>query len=220
MRLCNLNPLAMPLRQLTRNLPRFALAVSALAVSSLALAQASLPASIQAESYNYMSGVQTETTSDTGGGLNVGWIDAGDWMAYSNQSVSIPSSGAYDVQYRVASPSGGGTIRLEEAGGSASYGTVAVPSTGGWQSWTTITQRISLSAGNHSFGVAIVNGGFNLNWFRISAVQSNPNLLPAIKQSGSRWVDASGKQVNLRGTNLGNWLIQEFWMMGSIMSIM
>lgn len=223
MRLCNLNPLAMPLRQLTRNLPRFALAISTLAIStlagsSLALAQASLPASIQAESYNYMSGVQTETTSDTGGGLNVGWIDAGDWMAYSNQSVSIPSSGAYDVQYRVASPSGGGTIRLEEAGGTTSYGTVAVPSTGGWQSWTTITQRISLSAGNHSFGVAIVNGGFNLNWFRISAVQSNPNLLPAIKQSGSRWVDASGKQVNLRGTNLGNWLIQEFWMMGSIMS--
>jgi glucan 1,3-beta-glucosidase len=30
---------------------------------------------------------------------------------------------------------------------------------------------------------------------------------------GTRWVDAEGRQVHLKGTNLGNWLVQEFWMM-------
>ncbi|MBD0258331.1 MAG: family 16 glycosylhydrolase, partial [Cytophagales bacterium] len=48
---------------------------------------------IQAENYTSMSGVQTETTTDAGGGQNVGWIDTGDWMAYSN--VNFPTSGAY-----------------------------------------------------------------------------------------------------------------------------
>ncbi|KQV47434.1 endoglucanase [Pelomonas sp. Root1217] len=35
-----------------------------------------------------------------------------------------------------------------------------------------------------------------------------------LKTNGTQWVNASGKQVLLKGTNLGNWLVQEFWMMG------
>lgn len=31
---------------------------------------------------------------------------------------------------------------------------------------------------------------------------------------GTRWVRADGSQVTLRGANLGNWLVKEFWMMG------
>lgn len=196
--------------------PKTLLGLAGLAFANISLAQLSLPATLQAESYNYMSGVQTETTNDTGGGLNVGYIDNGDWMAYSNQVVSIPSTGSYDVQYRVASANGGGSIRLEESGGATNYGTISVPSTGGWQAWTTITQRVTLSAGNHTFGLVAATGGFNINWFKINAVQTSG--LPAIKQSGQYWVDASGKRVNLRGTNLGNWLIQEFWMMGGSMT--
>ncbi len=205
-----------------------ALGLSSVFFGQTALAQATLPATIQAEAYSHMNGVQVETTSDSGGGQNVGWIDANDWLAYSNSPVSIPTTGAYDVEYRVASQGGGGTIRLEEAGGAASYGTIAVPNTGGWQTWTTIKQRINLTAGTHNFGLAIPAGGFNLNWFRITAVSSSSSSssssvswarLPAIKQSGHLWVNASTNQrVDLRGTNLGNWLIQEFWMMGGIIS--
>lgn len=196
--------------------PKALLGLAGLAFANISLAQLGLPATLQAESYNYMSGIQTETTSDTGGGLNVGYIDNGDWMAYSNQVVNIPSTGSYDVQYRVASANGGGSIRLEESGGTTNYGTISVPSTGGWQTWTTITQRVTLSAGNHTFGLVAATGGFNINWFKINAVQTSG--LPAIKQSGQYWVDASGKRVNLRGTNIGNWLIQEFWMMGGSMT--
>jgi endoglucanase len=199
-----------------RYLSQTATALAGLLAAGICAAQVGLPATIQAESYNYMSGVQLENTTDTGGGQNVGWIDTNDWMAYSNTVVNIPSTGSYDVSYRVASANGGGSIRLEESGGSVSYGTISVPATGGWQTWTTITQRVTLSAGNHSFGVVAAGGGFNFNWFNISAV--NSSALPAIKQSGQYWVDASGNRVNLRGTNIGNWLIQEFWMMGGIMS--
>ncbi|MDF3014011.1 MAG: endoglucanase [Cellvibrio sp.] len=35
-----------------------------------------------------------------------------------------------------------------------------------------------------------------------------------LKTDGTRWVKASGTPILLKGTNLGNWLVQEFWMMG------
>lgn len=37
--------------------------------------------------------------------------------------------------------------------------------------------------------------------------------LSPLKAEGTQWVDADGKPVLLKGTNLGNWLVQEFWMM-------
>ncbi len=35
-----------------------------------------------------------------------------------------------------------------------------------------------------------------------------------LKTDGTQWVKASGTPILLKGTNLGNWLVQEFWMMG------
>jgi endoglucanase len=122
---------------------------------------------IQAEDYSQMSGIQTENTTDTGGGRNVGWIDVNDWMSYQNSPVTIPATGTYRIEYRVASLNGGGGLRLEEAGGSPVYGQLAVPSTGGWQNWTTVSHTVTLSAGTHRFGISAISGGWNLNWFRV-----------------------------------------------------
>ncbi|MCJ8320463.1 MAG: cellulase family glycosylhydrolase [Colwellia sp.] len=38
--------------------------------------------------------------------------------------------------------------------------------------------------------------------------------LSALHTDGTKWVNAEGEQVLLKGVNLGNWLLQEFWMMG------
>ncbi|MEI8028510.1 MAG: cellulase family glycosylhydrolase [Comamonadaceae bacterium] len=38
--------------------------------------------------------------------------------------------------------------------------------------------------------------------------------LPMLHTQGTHWVKADGAQVNLKGANLGNWLMLEFWMMG------
>lgn len=125
-------------------------------------------ATLEAESFSAMSGIQTESTSDTGDGLNVGWIDAGDWLSYASTPVNIPSNGNYVIEYRVASLNGGGNLSFEEAGGSPVYGTLAVPSTNGWQNWITIKHTVTLSAGSHKFGLKANAGGWNLNWIRIS----------------------------------------------------
>ncbi|MFC3114408.1 carbohydrate-binding protein [Cellvibrio fontiphilus] len=203
-----------------RRCPVLVLGLSALLFSFTSHAQVNPPATIQAEAYSHMNGIQLENTSDTGGGQNVGWIDANDWLSYSNSPVNIATAGAYDIEYRIASPSGGGNITFEEAGGSPAYGSINLPATGGWQTWQTVSQRINLTAGVHRFGIKVNAGGFNLNWFRVVPVQTQSwTPLPRVKQNGHLWVNAATNQrVDLRGTNLGNWLIQEFWMMGGIIS--
>ena len=124
-----------------------------------------VPGTIQAESFCAQTGIQVETTTDTGGGQNVGYIDANDWMAYR---ISVPTAGTYTVSYRVASQSGGGGIRLEPFGGGTAYGTIAVPSTGGWQTWTTISHNVTLPAGNIDIAIVATSAGFNINWFSIT----------------------------------------------------
>ena len=124
---------------------------------------------VEAESYHVMSGVQTETTTDTGGGRNVGWIDPGDWMAYT---VTVPTAGTYIIQYRVASPNGTGQIRLEQNSGTKVLGTITVPNTGSWQNWTTITNTITLAAGQQDIAIGVPVGGYNINWWSFAPAGS------------------------------------------------
>ncbi|SHH54561.1 glycosyl hydrolase family 18 protein [Flavobacterium johnsoniae] len=125
---------------------------------------------IQAENYNTMSGVQTEPTTDTGGGLNVGYCDTGDWMAYYN--INFPTSGNYVIEYRVASAVTGGRLSSDLNAGTIQLGAVNVPNTGGWQNWQTITQTVNVNAGTYNFGIYVQNTGFNINWFRITKAAS------------------------------------------------
>ncbi|MCR5886505.1 family 16 glycosylhydrolase [Hymenobacter sp. J193] len=122
---------------------------------------------LQAESYSAMNGVQLENCSE--GGQNVAYIDAGDWMAYNN--VNFPTSGTYKLEYRVASPSGG-TLSSDLNAGSVQLGNVAIPATGGWQNWTTVSKNVNVNAGTYNFGVFAQTNGWNINWIRITKVTS------------------------------------------------
>ncbi|HCS66148.1 MAG TPA: hypothetical protein DIW64_19920 [Cellvibrio sp.] len=120
---------------------------------------------VQAEAYTAMSGVQTDATTDGGTGQYVGWIDANDWMAYAN--ITIPTTGSYRIEYRVASPSGA-TFSSDLNAGSIQLGSVVIGATGGWQNWTTVNQTVTLNAGTYSFGIFAQQAGWNINWFRIT----------------------------------------------------
>jgi hypothetical protein len=121
---------------------------------------------IEAESYAVMSGVQTENTTDTGGGLNVGYADTGDWMSYNN--VIFPTSGSYLIEYRVASGVSGAIISSDLSAGAIQLGSVNIPNTGGWQNWQTVSQTVNVNAGTYNFGIYIQNTGLNINWIRIT----------------------------------------------------
>lgn len=127
---------------------------------------------IEAENYFNAEGIETEECSE--GGENVGWIDANDWMAYN---IDIPYSGSYKIEYRVASPSSNGRIKLEVYGGGKEYGQINVPNTGGWQNWTTISHVVNLDAGNHDLAVVAAQGGWNINWIKISKILKSTYII-------------------------------------------
>jgi len=137
---------------------------------------ASFSTVIQAEDYSFMSGIDVEPTTDAGGGQNVGWIDAGDWMSYP---VTIPANGTYRIDYRVASPNANTSLRLEKDAGATQLGSVTIPNTGGWQNWTTVSHTVNLPAGSYDIGIATTTGGFNLNYLTITSV-SGARLAPQI----------------------------------------
>jgi hypothetical protein len=137
---------------------------------------------IKATSYNTMSGIQTEATSDTGGGANVGWIDNGDWLLFEDVDFG---SGANSVNARVASNHAGGTIdfRLGSVSGEL-IGSVDVGYTGGWQSWVTETDSVSVEGVHDLYLVftGTASGGlFNLNWVQFDSVDGP--ALPAVPQN-------------------------------------
>lgn len=47
-----------------------------------------------------------------------------------------------------------------------------------------------------------------------SSQSSSDESISMLSTDGTDWVKADGSPIALRGTNLGNWLLQEFWMMG------
>jgi hypothetical protein len=155
---------------------------------------------IQAENYTQMQGVELETTSDTGGGQDVGHIDPTDWMIYP--AVNIPVAGTYTIEYRVASLNGGGTLRFEEAGGATQYASLTIPNTGGWQNWTTIKHTVDLTSGSHSFGINAVAGGWNFNWLTITQGLKSAKINAMSSSSKADitiWPNPSSDRIFIKG---------------------
>jgi len=141
-----------------------------------------VPGTIQGESYASMSGVATETTSDAGGGLDVGWISKGDWMAYN---VNVASAGTYTVSFRVSSALTGASFKMQNANGNA-LATVNVPNTGEWQTWTTVTASVTLPAGQQTLTlVSLSDNGWDLNWiqFAIQLTVPSGKVIPGTIQA-------------------------------------
>lgn len=130
-----------------------------------------IPGKVEAENFSAMKGVSTQATSDTGGGLNVTSIEAADYIDYS---LNIQQAGDYQVEYRVASNSGGGKLELRKIS-QAVLSSVSINSTGGTQKWTTITDTISVAAGKQTLRVYCVTAGWNINWLNFTYL--NPTAI-------------------------------------------
>jgi len=124
-----------------------------------------LPGTVQAENYFVNSGMLVETCTDTGAGLDMGNASTGDYLDYL---VNVPSDGTYLFEYRVAATAGG-TIELRVVDNPLApivINTVAVPNTGGWQIWKSVTATGSLSQGTHTLRLFIKQATYNINWFK------------------------------------------------------
>lgn len=191
----------------TRALVRFCCALS------LALPVAASAALFQAESYTAFfdktkgntgnvfrsDDVDIEACKDSGGGYNVGWIDATEWLVYSD--LVIPASGDYMINARVASTAGA-QIAVDLNGGTIKLGNITVPNTGGWQNWATASSRVHIDAGTYRLGVYAVTGGWNFNWIEVVPVavasSSVPSSVPTSSSSSSVSSQMPGTTVTVQ----------------------
>jgi endoglucanase len=131
---------------------------------------------LEAENFTHMYGVQTEQTTDNGGGLNVGWINNNDTLVYS---IDIPFTGTYKIDYRIASESNFGDFYMESQ--DSIYSRIDFTPTGGWQTWATISDTAYFTEGIHTVYLQIPVGGFNLNYMDFSFL-GKENSAPVHKQ--------------------------------------
>ena len=147
-------------------------------------------------------GVDIETSSDAGGGYDVGFTRAGEWLNYS---VNVTTPGQYRLLLRVASGSGGGIVHVE-FGGVDKTGPITIPNTGGSQTWQTLTVTNVLDAGPQFMRVVMdsnaTGGGDigNFNWFQTVLISSNNPPTVALTAPPDRAVFSTDTLVQFTAT--------------------
>ena len=114
-------------------------------------------------------------------------IKAGEWLAYT---VDVAQPGTYRLDFRLASgQTTGGTFHATIDGAGAG-GTLAIPNTGGSQSWQTVsTGNLAVAAGRHVIKLFVdTNGnlgtGANFNWLQLVTISTSPTPTGSVGAHG------------------------------------
>jgi hypothetical protein len=106
-------------------------------------------------------GVDLETATAPATGNDLGWSAAGQWFRYT---VNVSTAGSYAVSFLVASPAAvGDAFHLSNSSGTNLSGSVAVPATGGYQTWTTVKANVTLPAGTQTLTLNEDAAGWNID---------------------------------------------------------
>ena len=110
------------------------------------------------------TGVDMEMTGDAGGGANVGWTDAGEWLEYN---FDVATAGTYEFVLRVASAQGTRNVSVSVNGAAAqsfSYTGSA------WQSYADLeTVTTNLTVGQNTVRITFIDGATNLNYIEVNS---------------------------------------------------
>ncbi|MEW6550007.1 MAG: carbohydrate-binding protein [Spirochaetota bacterium] len=129
--------------------------------------KANPPVRVEGEAFASVTG-ETRPGESGGdeGGICLGWIQNGSSATYRGVGLG---SGYSNFRARVSSDTAGGTIEIRSGGPTGSLlGTVAVPNTGGWEKFITVSSKISSVSGTRDITLRFVGEGFylfNVNWF-------------------------------------------------------
>ena len=132
-----------------------------------------IPGRMQAEAFSNQVGIVLESTTDTGGGQNIGYLAPGD---YADYDVRVSTGGTFRVRYRTASQNNGGSLTLqlvEEDGQVKDLHTATFNPTGGWQDWETSRDFFAtIPLGNQVLRLSMTGSEFNVNWVEFDLISS------------------------------------------------
>ncbi|MBM0105004.1 carbohydrate-binding protein [Steroidobacter sp. S1-65] len=117
--------------------------------------------------------VEGSVDSNHGGFTGAGFANANNASgAGVDWSINAPASGVYQLEWRFANGASDrpGTLKIN----GANVTTVGFPSTGAWNSWTTVNTMLSLSAGRNSIRLeATTSAGLaNIDWLAITGASA------------------------------------------------
>jgi hypothetical protein len=153
--------------------------------------------------YRTSESVDVQTCTDTGGGHNVGWIVAGEWIDYTAR---VFNPGRYTLNVRVSSTSTAGKLRLK-LGGQDLTGEWSVPSTGSYTTWTTLSKTVDLIPGQQVLRLEVVASGFNLNWIEFVPLSTGVianGTYKLLNQNSSRAMDVVNASTS-NGAKIQQW---------------
>ncbi|MEV0157321.1 ThuA domain-containing protein, partial [Micromonospora sp. NPDC050686] len=162
---------------------------------------------VQAESYVSGSGISRVAKGSARGGQVVGDINNGDWVGYQNLTLT----GVNALRARVASAGSGGTLQVRS--GSASgpiLGQVAVPVTGGWETYTTVTANLTgVPSGTQPLYLTFSGGsGFLFDVDEFTLVKSGT---PPPATGTGRIVGLGGKCLDVNGGSSADGTKIQIW---------
>ncbi|WP_353942308.1 CBM35 domain-containing protein [Streptomyces sp. HUAS MG91] len=149
------------------------LAVLCAALGGLGTPAVAASTTYQAESAALSGGavVQSDHTGFTGGGFVGGYTDAAKGAATTTFTVTAASAGAHTAALRYANGTGSTqTLSLYVRGTKA--GTVSLPATADWNTWSTVTSPVTLTAGSNTIGYVFGSadsGNVNLDALTLAA---------------------------------------------------
>lgn len=110
--------------------------------------------------------VDIEETTDDASGYNLGYTTAGEWLEYT---VDVQSAGTYNLEVRVACDGDDRTVDVEI--GDVEINDIAIPNTGGWQTWETVTvPNVSLTTGEQIMKLTIGATDYvNINYIEVKS---------------------------------------------------
>jgi hypothetical protein len=132
-------------------------------------------------------GVDLEAATSPATGNDLGWSAGGQWFRYT---VNAATAGAYTVSFLVASPTAvADGFHLSNSSGTNLSGSVAVPATGGYQTWVTVTANVTLPAGTQTLTLSEDTAGWNIDSLKFASsggsCTTKPNAPTGLAASGT-----------------------------------
>jgi glucose/arabinose dehydrogenase/PKD repeat protein len=122
---------------------------------------------VEGEAFTSQSGVQAAGHAGASGGFTLGYIENGDWAAYSG----VNTAGARNFSARISSAGAGGVIQIRSGSQTGTLlGSVTVPVTGDWENFQTVSTALSGNTSGPLFLTFTGGAGslFDIDTFTIS----------------------------------------------------
>src|SRR6202020_121973 len=164
--------------------------------------------SYRSDGVDLESTADTQDTSAAGGAYDMGWTTPGQWFKYT---VNVATAGTYSVAFRVASPYGiTDALHIANSSGTNLTGAVAVPNTGGYETWATVTASVTLPAGQQTLTLDQDSNGFNYHYLAFAAAGTGggegpyggtPAAVPGTVQAANYDTGGSGVAYKVASVN-------------------